>query len=211
MTALERLGAVVLGLALSMCNPGSAAAPTPPAVTVSIPKLAPPTSDSTAEAPPKGPATSDPTAEAAPPEAAPEADVSRVCPRLPPSRPADLVFRSQRTVVPHGGPLRHEGIEIHGARTPCPVTTGPRADPPLPCRQVAAATLDAVFREFKKRGFDTMRAVARSRSPHWGSRTLEVVWGTHVCAMHDSAISGPTEPAEAHFSALMDAVVGAKP
>jgi hypothetical protein len=185
----------LLALPLVLASCGRAPAPVPAAATVT---LAP---QETASAPEP------------PPGAAPRVEeVPRACVPLPASRPADLVFRFERHVVPHGGPIREEGIEVHGARTPCPATEGPRAAPVLPCRQVSEASLDAIFRAFKQRRFDAMRAgPPASSSPHYGGIYLAVVWGDHVCAVADDTSTSPPEGERGDFSALCGAVTGAQP
>lgn len=187
------------------CNPGPATAPVIEAtpVTVSLPPPAPVTAEPVDPAPPPTSASSS--------VAEPAATPPNGRPRLPPRRPADMVFRFQRTVVPHGAPIRHEGIELHGPATPCPATSGPRTDPVLPCRQVSEATLDLIFRELKARRFDSIATAPRNSSPHYGTRALTVVWGSNVCDLVDSALSGPQGSGAKAFGDLVDLVVAARP
>lgn len=202
-----RFGATLLFAALTACNAASPVTAAPASTTAPVTVAIPAESAQASEpAPPPPSSASAPAASAPEPEASPP-----TCGGLPRSRPADMVFRFQRTIVPHGGPSRREGLEIHGAGTVCPATSGPRAEARLPCRQVPEATLDALFHEFQNRRFDAMRAVAQRRSPHYGTRTLEVMWGQHACEVSDSSTSGPPEARMKDFSALTDAVLGAKP
>lgn len=174
-----------------------------------------------APASPSAPASSDATATASSAAAAePRAGetVSPDTPRLleldpkrcllPSVRPPDLTIRFLRVVLPIHGERRREGVELH-AEVACPATGGPRATlDRLPCKHLSAAELDQVYGELRRAGFSTLESdkSGTSRSPHYGSRTLELVFGAQRCSFSDTSSQPVAAGSEKRFFQMIDAV-----
>ncbi|MCZ7683045.1 MAG: hypothetical protein M5U28_31245 [Sandaracinaceae bacterium] len=123
------------------------------------------------------------------------------CDPLPAVRPRGLSFAAIRTVVPHGGGPRREVAEVTDAAERC-------AHPPL-CRVLAPEALDTLYALAREHAPRAVRWTQRSRSPHYGSRYVRLVWGSGRCEVGESSQVALDEPGVAALRALFDAVVTA--
>ncbi len=127
---------------------------------------------------------------------------------LPAARPPDLSIRYMRVLMPVHEDRRQEGVELH-AELACPAASGPRAAlERLPCRRLTPGQLDKVYTEIRKAGFSSLESDTSGvyRSPHYGSRTIELVFGKQRCSFSDTS-TGPVAPAsEKAFFKMIDAI-----
>ncbi len=123
------------------------------------------------------------------------------CDPLPAVRPRGLSFAAIRTVVPHGGGPRREVAEVADAAERC-------AHPPL-CRVLAPEALDTLYALAREHAPRAVRWTRTSRSPHYGSRYVRLVWGSGRCEVGESSQVELDEPGVAALRALFDAVVTA--
>lgn len=127
---------------------------------------------------------------------------------LPSARPPDLSIRYMRVLMPIHADRRQEGVELH-AELACPAASGPRAAlERLPCKRLSAEQLDKVYSEIRGAGFTSLAndTSGVSRSPHYGSRTIELVFGKQRCSFSDSSTSPVATSSEKAFFKMIDAI-----
>lgn len=123
------------------------------------------------------------------------------CDPLPSVRPRGLSFAAIRTVVPRGEGPRRELAEVADAAERC-------AHPPL-CRVLAPEALDTLYALAREHAPRAVRWTRTSRSPHYGSRYVRLVWDSGHCEVGESSQVALDEPGVAALRALFDAVVTA--
>ena len=126
------------------------------------------------------------------------------------ARPRDLTIRFERHILPHGGGVQREGLELF-AELSCPVTSGHRALlDVIPCRRLDPSALDTLYGEFVRAHFTEMKNDAdRKQSPHYGSRSLSLHWSSHACEIRDASDRPIAKGSEKPFFRLIAAVVSA--
>lgn len=123
------------------------------------------------------------------------------CDPLPSVRPRGLSFAAMRTVLPRGEGPRREVAEVADAAERC-------AHPPL-CRVLAPEALDTLYALAREHAPRAVRWTRTSRSPHYGSRYVRLVWDSGQCEVGESSRVALDEPGVAALRALFDAVVTA--
>lgn len=127
---------------------------------------------------------------------------------LPAARPPDLSIRFMRVVMPIHADRTQEGVELH-AEFACPAASGPRAAlERIPCKRLTPDQLDAAYAEIRGAGFTSLAndTSGVSRSPHYGSRTIELVFGKQRCTFNDSSTSPVAPASEKAFFKMIDAI-----
>ncbi|MBL9028840.1 MAG: hypothetical protein JNL21_41990 [Myxococcales bacterium] len=127
---------------------------------------------------------------------------------LPAVRPPDLSIRFLRVVLPIHADLRREAVELH-AELACPAAGGPRAAlERLPCKRLTPEQLTQVYTELRSAGFSSLESDTSgvARSPHYGTRTIEIVFGAQRCIFTDSSTRPVAPGSEKAFFRMIDAI-----
>lgn len=206
--------AIALALEVAGCSSTAAVPPSPgaSAAAVTVASPAPSEAASPVVPVPSGPASaSEVAASPSAPSSAPSAALVEVAAsrcQLPPSRPVGTTVRFTRFQLPIGRPPSQEGIEVH-AEVACPAADGPRASlPVLPCKAVSAKALDDLYGIIRKAGFERWGHRNEAGSPHYGSRTIEIVLPNRICSFSDSTSAPIAAGSEKAFHAAVDVIIG---
>jgi hypothetical protein len=118
----------------------------------------------------------------------------------------EVVLRAERTIVPHGGPARREGVEVVAGGA-CSLPVGS-----IECVRLPNATLSRLV--VAVRAAASVRHQSGATSPHYGSRSISARWDGGRCEVADAS----TEPVlpddqpifDAAYAAIVDAAIAAR-
>jgi hypothetical protein len=120
---------------------------------------------------------------------------ARVCPDLPPARPADLVVRY--AIHDYERPEALARWALVSEVQACPADEVPRSlgYAPEHCVRLDAAGFDALYAELRRAGVDRIRVRSLPRWPHWGGTEIDLRWADVRCRVGD--VTHDIEPAPA--------------